>query len=135
MLEPSMIKKIRNSIGITQKKLATESEVSQSLIAKIESGILDPTYSRMKRIDATLKRLSISSEMNASQIMTRRIFSAKKEDNILKVIKVMAKNSISQIPVIDSNIVVGLLTESAILENTTRTDFYSLEAKDIMSET
>ncbi|MFQ5647816.1 MAG: helix-turn-helix transcriptional regulator, partial [Candidatus Aenigmatarchaeota archaeon] len=43
MQEITEIRKIRKKLGLTQSQLAQEARVSQSLIAKIEAGKLDPT--------------------------------------------------------------------------------------------
>lgn len=134
MIEPSMIKMARITLGLTQKELAIQSGVSQSLIAKIEAGSLDPTYSRIKQIDAAIKKLTIKSEKVAIQVMTKKVIFTKTDESVLKVIKLMAKNSISQIPVMENNKVVGLVTESSILENITKKDFNSLDAREIMIE-
>ncbi len=134
MIEPSLVKKARMSLGLTQKELATNSGVSQSLIAKIESGCLDPTYSKIKNIDEALRKLSAKSEKTALQVMNKPLVYSKNNENVIKIIKLMAKSSISQIPIIENGIVIGLVTESSILENSTKKEFNSLEAKDIMLE-
>lgn len=132
MLEPPVLHKARIAIGITQKRLAEESGVSQSLIAKIESGILDPTFSRMKKIDNAISQLSVKSEKTASKIMNKKVICSKKNSPILDIIKMMASHSISQIPIVDGQVVIGLVTESAILEASPRNDFKRIEAGDIM---
>lgn len=128
-----MLHKARITLGITQKKLAEESGVSQSLIAKIESGILDPTFARMKKIDIAISRLSITSEKTALQIMNKKVIFLEKNSTLLETIKVMIKHSISQIPIIENNMILGLVTESAILEASPKKDFKMLTAGDIMS--
>lgn len=128
-----MLHRARTTLGITQKNLAEESGVSQSLIAKIESDILDPTFARMKKIDNAISRLSITSEKTALQIMNKKVISSMKDSPILSIIKTMTKNSISQIPIVDNSLVIGLITESAILEASPRNDFKMLTAGDIMS--
>ena len=45
----SEIKNLRKKAGITQLDLARKASVSQSLIAKIEAGKIDPTYTKPRR--------------------------------------------------------------------------------------
>ena len=47
----TQLRKIRKQLDMTQHKLAKELEISQSMVAKIESGKLDPTYSYVKKIE------------------------------------------------------------------------------------
>ena len=58
----TQISGLRRRLRITQSKLAEESRVSQSLISKIESGKVMPTYDNAKMIIDTLERLQIESE-------------------------------------------------------------------------
>ncbi|MDG6990995.1 MAG: riboflavin synthase [Nitrososphaerota archaeon] len=51
----------RRRLGITQHKLAEESRVSQSLVSKIESGRIMPTYGNAKMIFDALERLEMES--------------------------------------------------------------------------
>ena len=44
------LKKIRKQLDLTQYAFAKEAGISQSMVAKIESGKLDPTYSYIKKI-------------------------------------------------------------------------------------
>jgi len=50
----SYIKKMRKKFGLTQAKLAKMAGVSQSLIAKIESEKIDPSYKIAKKIFTVL---------------------------------------------------------------------------------
>jgi DNA-binding transcriptional regulator YiaG len=45
-IDPKQLKKIRVQLGITQSELAKAAGVSQSLIAKLESGLVDPPSAR-----------------------------------------------------------------------------------------
>jgi len=51
------IKQIRQKLGITQKKLATMTGVSTSMINQIESGRSRPSYETAKRIFDNLTKL------------------------------------------------------------------------------
>ena len=52
------LKKIRKYIGLTQREFAKIAGISQSMIAKIESGKIDPTYSYVKKIEDALSLLT-----------------------------------------------------------------------------
>lgn len=110
------VKKIRKKLGLTQTGLANRAGVSQSLIAKIESGRIDPTYTKAKRIFAALSELEKKEDMKAEQLMTSRIISVGSNDSIKDAIAKMKKSQISQLPVIDDHNMVGLVSESTILE-------------------
>ena len=57
MYKLSEIKRLRKKLEINQKELAVRAGVSQSLIAKIEAGKIEPTYSKACGILETLKDL------------------------------------------------------------------------------
>ncbi len=130
--ETSEIKPIRKKLGITQFELAKQANISQSLIAKIESGILDPTYSKVRRIFDVLNSLSKSKELKAKDIMNKKLIFINPETKIKNTIKEMRKHGISQIPVIKNNQCIGLISETTILNSFTKKDINKV--KDIMED-
>jgi len=114
--ELSEIKKIRKSLGLTQTDLAKRANVSQSLIAKIESGKIDPTFTKTKKIFDTLNDLENKEEIKAEELMNRKIISISPSDSIKESVGKMKKFEISQMPVIDGHNVVGLVSESTLLD-------------------
>lgn len=110
------IKEIRKRFGLTQSQLADRAGVSQSLIAKVEAGRLDPTYSKAKRIFEAIDTLGRKKELRAEQIMNTHIISVKPYDDIKEAIKKMKKADISQMPVIEEHKSIGIVSESIILE-------------------
>lgn len=115
--EVKEIKNIRKKLGINQVELARRADVSQSLIAKIESGNIDPTYSKTKRIFAALDELSHKNELTAEQIMEHKIITLSPKASISNAVTIMKKHAISQIPVMSSGSVVGLISEATIVQN------------------
>ena len=114
--EIAEIKRIRKKLGLTQSDLASKSGVSQSLIAKIEAGVLDPAYSKTQKIFETLETYSKKHEQKASDIMQTRIISISPDAKIKDAIAKMKKSDISQMPVIKDGNVVGVISESVILD-------------------
>lgn len=115
-MEISEIKNIRKKLSLTQSELARLSGVSQSLIAKIEAGTLDPTYSNAKKIFAALDSIGKKNEMKAGDIMETKIVYASPKDTLKDVVAKMKKYEISQLPVVEDHNVVGLVSESTILD-------------------
>ncbi len=110
------VKKIRKKLGLTQTELSNRAGVSQSLIAKIESGRIDPTFTKTKKIFAALSDLEKKEEVKAEQLMTAKIISVAPNDSIKEAISKMKRSQISQLPVIDNHQLVGLVSESTILD-------------------
>ena len=67
------IRHLRKRYNLTQSQLAKLAGVSQSLIAKIEAGTVDPTFSHAKRILESLHGLSREREPKAEQLITSKI--------------------------------------------------------------
>ncbi len=117
MLELQNIKKMRMALGLTQHQFAKQAGVSQSLVAKIETGRVDPTYSKVKQIEEALHLLSAKKELSIEEIMTKKIITLKPSEKAAEAIKLMNSKNISQIPVVEENNVIGLVSESSALEN------------------
>ena len=115
-LELGEIKHIRKKLGLSQTQLAHKAGVSQSLIAKIEAGLLDPTYTNAQKIFRAIDELSQKHELKAKDVMQKRLIAAKPDEDIKEVIKIMKKQGISQMPVISDTKCVGLISESIILD-------------------
>ncbi|MDO8480448.1 MAG: CBS domain-containing protein [Nanoarchaeota archaeon] len=109
------IKEIRRQLGLTQAQLAEQAQVSQSLIAKIESGKLDPAYTNATKIFDALRRLSTRTEQTACAVMHSAIVSISPQATVKEAIEKLRKHGFSQLPVIDAHKVVGMISESSIL--------------------
>lgn len=129
----TQLKKIRKQIGLTQHQFASKAGISQSLIAKIEAEKLDPTYSKVKKIEQALELLTKALGKEAKDMMAKRIISIKPNERIPNIIKLMNKYNISQAPIIDKDNVIGLVSESSILSGNLK-DINNLTANDIMTE-
>ena len=83
------ISKIRKQLGLTQIQLANLAGVSQSLIAKLESGRIDPSYSKVMQIVTALQHEQNKEKRTVEQIMTKSIASISPSDDVEKAIKLM----------------------------------------------
>ncbi len=112
--EVEEIKKKRKKLGISQKKLAELVGVSQPLIAKLESGRLDPKLSLIKRILKVLE--DVEGSMKASSIMNSPVISVSPEESIKNAVNLMLEHGISQLPVLENGKLVGSLTENRVMK-------------------
>jgi predicted transcriptional regulator len=108
------IKQARIRLGITQRKLASMTGVSTSMINQIESGRCKPSYETARKIFEILSSLEGSTSMKAGDICSRHLISVQRGEKLHKAIDIMRNNSISQIPVFDTSRVVGILTEDGL---------------------
>ena len=112
------IKQIRQKIGVTQKKLATMTGVSTSMINQIESGRSKPSYETAKRIFESLSKLEGESSSHiAGDFCSKDIVKLKPGNTLHDAIKKMHQLSISQIPVFSGTDVVGVISEDGIVRH------------------
>ncbi len=129
------IKILRKKNNLTQKQLANLAGVSQSLIAKIESNRIDPTYTKAQQILSTLEQIDKRDEVKAKEIMQTKIIFADENDFVKDIILTMKKKAISQIPVKHKDNVSGLITEKTIIDNLLKKENLSqLKVKEIMED-
>lgn len=133
MEDLSLIKKRRVGLGVTQKELSKSCGVSQSMIAKIEAGRAEASYSIAKRIFETMDSLAHESEPKAKDFMKKRVVFCDAGDNVHDVIMKMKKGGISQLPVFRKDALAGVVSEGVLLENMDRLSSVT-EVGDIMVE-
>ncbi len=114
----SSIKERRKRLGWTQKELAKRSGVSQSAIAKIERGKMEPSYSMAVKIFNALNEGEREKYKGkrAKDLMNTDVIFLSLKDRVKKARELMKEHGISQIPVVDGDKVVGMITENDILE-------------------
>ncbi len=112
------LRKMRKNLGISQKELAAVSGVSQSYIARLERGGLNPTYDKVKKIYEYLSKSSLRAEhidIRAETVMSRSLLLCRPSDSVVKVLNTMRENGFSQLPVVSPDgRVVGTVTENVI---------------------
>ncbi len=109
---------MRLKIGITQKKLATMTGVSTSMINQIESGRSQPSYETAKRIFDNLASLEgKSSSHKAGDFCSKDVVKLKPSNTLHDAIKKMHESSISQIPIFNGQELVGVISEDGIVKH------------------
>jgi predicted transcriptional regulator len=114
--ELETIKNIRRQIGVNQTELAKAAKVSQSLIARIESGKVDPSYGKVKKILSALEKIGKGKILTAIDIMNKKVVAITSNASIRDAASIMKRKNISQMPVIDNDVVVGSISEKNIIE-------------------
>ena len=110
------LRRMRKVIGLTQDELAQRADLSQSMIAKIETGSLNPTYEVIRKIYHVLKSFEYQDQTRAHEVMSP-VISVEAGDSINQVLNLMKEKGISQVPVLSKNgRNVGSVTEETMLE-------------------
>lgn len=114
-----LIRELRIKLGLTQSQLARLAGVSQSLIAKIERGTVNPSYDAVRRIFLALERVRVQRGMDirAGEVCTRRILYVSVNDTVEKAAEIMRRNDVSQLPVFKGDRPVGSISESTIVRS------------------
>jgi predicted transcriptional regulator len=128
------IKKRRIVLGMKQKQLANLAGVSQSLITKVECGLIDPAYSKVKKIFEALEQSAKGEQKKAGELMTRKILFARPSDSLNEFAKKMKEKSISQAPVFRDESNIGSVSDDTIVRaiNTYREKYIQLRVADVM---
>ena len=106
------LKRLREAARLTQKSLAERAGVSQSLIARIESGSVDPRLSTLKKIlDVLLER-----KREAGAFMRSPVLQVDTSDTVRGVVNLMERYGISQLPVLNQGTLVGSVDEATLLK-------------------
>lgn len=108
-------KKRRIQLGISQIKLSNLSNLSQSIINKLENSKIDPTLSTIIKLDTALSLEEKLSNLTAKEIMVDQIISVDFKTPISEVMEIMLNNDFSQILISKNNKIIGTLYETSIL--------------------
>jgi predicted transcriptional regulator len=109
------IAKKRRMLGLKQAELAKLAGVSQSLVAKLESGRIDSSYTKVKTIFDVLDRLEAKTKIQEEKVVPNEVIGIQKDEPISKVVRLMKEHGYSQIPVFNGKQSVGSISEKTIL--------------------
>jgi predicted transcriptional regulator len=116
---PEDIRRLRKDASLTQVELARLAKVSQSLIARIESGTVDPRVSTLRRVLEVITQCSIGKIPRAtvSEVMCTPVISVQSTDSVHAAIELMEKHGVSQLPVLKNGSVVGTISEATVVRH------------------
>ncbi|MBT0159816.1 CBS domain-containing protein [Candidatus Bathyarchaeota archaeon A05DMB-2] len=111
------IAKKRRQLGLKQAELAKQAGVSQSLIAKLESGKTDSCYTKVKTIFEVLERLEIKEKIKAGKVINSEVIGVQESEPVYKAVQLMKSYGYSQLPVFNGKQSVGSVSERTILRH------------------
>ena len=109
------IAKKRRILGLKQAELAKLAGVSQSLVAKLESGKIDSSYTKVKTIFDVLDRLENKTKIQEQKVAPNEVIGIQKNEPVSRVVQLMKEHGYSQIPVFEGKHSVGSISEKTIL--------------------
>jgi predicted transcriptional regulator len=112
---PEELRTRREALGLKQTELARRAGISQSMVARIEAGNVDPRISTLNKIIVVLNSAE-PRKIRAAQIMHTPVLSVQPQDAISRAVEIFEKNNISQLPVIERGVPVGCISESVIVK-------------------
>lgn len=132
------IAKKRRQLGLKQTELAKMAGVSQSLIAKLEAGKIDSSYTKVKTIFEVIERLEAKAKLEAGKMFQNEVISVQRYEKISKAVQLMKSYGYSQLPVFEEKQPVGSISEKTILHQIlagkTLTQISEMPTGDIMEE-
>jgi predicted transcriptional regulator len=121
------VRQMRKRLNLSQRELASLAGVSQSLIAKIERGSIDPSYSNVRKIliafEEVLRRrkvegMKIGAQLSVGDLATRGVINVTPDQTIGEAVDRMMKGRFTQLPVMVGDRVVGGVTDDSIRDYT-----------------
>ncbi len=141
---PKELQDLRKKVGLTQAELAEQVGISQSLVARIEKGQVNPSVATLKRILSVIeKQTKIHS--NLRDLMKWKTQSSKlnpliwvsPEDKVRRAVILMRRHGISQLPVLKGNNSIGSISEGTIIRQLMTMEsqkVFSLSVREIMED-
>jgi len=135
------IKKLREELNISQRKLAKQCDIPSSFLSMIENpkSNTKPSYDVLVRIFQELDRESqknLDKLITAKKIYKKNLTSARKTEYAEDIIKIMHDRDYSQIPVLEAGGCIGIVTENSLvkfLQERTHKPLTTTKVKDVMT--
>lgn len=108
------LRAMRLRLGLTQNELAAAAGVSQSLIARIEGGGVDPRFSTLRSVVEALNRLE-GETATVADVMNEDVAMVGPDEPIARAVRLMRDEAYSQLPVLDDGVPVGSLSETELV--------------------
>ena len=134
---PEDVRRLRKDAKLTQVELAKLAKVSQSLIARIESGTVDPRVSTLRRVLEVINQKNVAKSPRAtvSQVMCAPVISVRSADSVHTAIELMEKHGVSQLPVLKDGAIVGTISEATVVRHlSSGEDVFNSTVTRIMDE-
>lgn len=134
---PEDVKRLRKDANLTQVELARRAKVSQSLIARIESGTVDPRISTLRRILDVISEsyTGKAPKVTVSQVMCSPVFSVRATDSVRTAIELMERHGVSQLPVMKAETVVGTVSEATVVRHlSSGENIFNSTVNEVMGE-
>jgi predicted transcriptional regulator len=104
--------------GVKATELASQSEVSKGTISKIlNKPNFDPSYRIMKALFETVDKISEGNSKSVESVMTSKVVTVEENESVASAKRKMLANDVSQLPVVLSGNILGLITEASILSH------------------
>ena len=129
---PDDLRERRHEVDLTQSALAERAGVSQPLIARIESGDVDPRLSTLRRIVTALDAAE-GAIRRVRDLMGESVVHVAPDDSVREAIDRMGEAGYSQLPVVHDEYPVGIISNSDIRRAGTD-DAAALPVADVMRE-
>lgn len=92
--------------------------MSQSFLAKIERGAVEPSYRNVAAILTALDGFvdEHAREVTVGELATRSLVAVRRSTLVTEAAHVLRRHAISQVPVVEDGFVIGSLTDRVIVE-------------------
>ena len=138
------IRQMRKRLNLSQRELASLAGVSQSLIAKIERGSIDPSYSNVRKIlmafEEVLRRrkvegMKLGAQLTVGDLATRGVVLVGPEQSVGECVERMMRGRFTQLPVMVGDKVVGGITDDRIRDYTIEETRANRKTYDMVMQT